>query len=101
MIIKYKDGKEQKFYESEKLLVAKYGAAMAKRINMRLEEIMAAENPYQLPKSARFHEHKGNRKGLFSIDLIQPFRLIIKPMRDYANWNEITIVKIYEIIDPH
>jgi len=36
MIIKYKDGKEQKFYESEKLLVAKYGAAMAKRINMRL-----------------------------------------------------------------
>lgn len=43
---------------------------------------------------------KGIEKD-YLIDLIQPFRLIIKPMRDYANWNEITIVKIYEIIDPH
>ncbi|OGH76806.1 MAG: hypothetical protein A2469_03165 [Candidatus Magasanikbacteria bacterium RIFOXYC2_FULL_40_16] len=101
MIVGYKNTREEEFYADEKSLSSQYGDRMAKKINQRLSELVAAENPQQLPKNARFHEHGGKRKGMFSIDLIHPFRLIVLPTCAYTSYIEITSVEIYEIIDPH
>lgn len=101
MIVSYKNAKEERFYADEKALSARYNKRMAQKIGQRINELWAAENTQQLPKNARFHEHVGQRKGLFSIDLIQPFRLIVRPVSGYTNLNDITGVEIYEIIDPH
>lgn len=101
MIVSYKNTREEKFYADRKSLCYDHGERMAKKICQRIGELVAADNPQHLPKNARFHEHKGGRKGLFSIDLIHPFRLIVRPTCEYKSWVEITGVEIYEIIDPH
>ena len=101
MIVGYKNTQEERFYANENALVRDYGKITARKIGQRISELVAADNPQQLPKNARFHEHNGKRKGLFSIDLNHPFRLIVQPTCAYTSWIEITSVKIYEIIDPH
>ena len=89
------------FYESEKSLVSTYNIRMAGKIVQRISELIAVDNPQQLPRSARFHEHKGKRKGLFSLDLVHPFRLIVLSTCDYTNWVEIVSVEIYEVFNSH
>ena len=101
MLITFKTAREEKFYSCEKDLTLKYNIRMARKICQRLNELTAAETPQQLPRNARFHEHQGNRKGFFSIDLIHPFRLIVRPTCCYASWVEIVSLEVYEIIDPH
>jgi toxin HigB-1 len=101
MIISYKNTREEEFYADKKALSSRHGERMAEKIGQRINELLAADNPRQLPRNARFHEHDGKRKGLFSVDLVHPFRLIVQPTCVYMNWFEITSVEIYEIIDPH
>jgi proteic killer suppression protein len=101
MEISFKSEKERQFYEDEKALKREYGQRMAEKIIQRISELQAAANPQELPANARFHEHKAARKGLFSIDLPHPKRLIIRPTCDYASYIEIVSVEIYEIMDPH
>ena len=101
MIISFKSEKEKKKYTDLKILSKAYGSRMAKKVIQRILELEAASNPQLLPPSCRFHEHKGNRKGLFSLDLIHPYRLIIRPVNDYDSYVEIEEVEIYEIMDPH
>jgi plasmid maintenance system killer protein len=101
MKLSYKNNKEEKLYQSEKALSSKYGAQRARKIIQRLSEIVSADNPQMLPHSARFHEHSGNRKGLFSVDIGQPYRLIFKPMCKYTSWVEITELQVFEVMDPH
>jgi plasmid maintenance system killer protein len=101
MLVSYKNKRDEVFYLSEKDLTSSYGDRIAKKIGQRIAELVAADNPQQLPKNARFHEHSGKRKGLFSLDLIHPLRLIVSPTCKYTNWVEIVSVEIYEIIDPH
>lgn len=101
MEISYKNNRDEKFYADKKALSSRFGLRMAKKIGQRISEIVAADNPQQLPRNARFHEHKGKRKGLFSINLVDPFRLIVLPTCSYKSWIEIVSVEIYEIIDPH
>ena len=101
MMIGYRNKKEEGFYACEKALSRAFGIRIARKINQRIGELVAADNPQQLPPNASFHEHKGDRKGLFSIDLVHPFRLIVRPTCAYASWVEIRSVDIYEIFDPH
>lgn len=101
MKVGYKNSREEIFYQSRDALVATHGVKMAEKICQRISELGAATNPQCLPKNTRFHEYKGKRKGLFSIDLVHPYRLIIEPTCAYNNWYEIISVRIYEIIDPH
>jgi len=64
------------------------------------------------PKSGpeRCHELKGNRKGAFSVDLKQPYRLLFRPLEaeapaDRSNeqhrWQSITSIDIFAIEDTH
>lgn len=101
MKVSYKNSRDEKFYCDEDALISRHNVIMSRKICQRMSELAAADNALQLPKSARFHEHKGKRKGLFSIDLIHPFRLIVCPTCLYNNWSEITSVEIDEIFNPH
>lgn len=101
MKITFKSKKEQEFYESLKELKKEYNERMAKKIIGRIGDLRDAENPQQLPKSARFHEHGGGRKGLYSLDLVDQWRLIVEPNGKHDSYIEITSVEIYEVMDPH
>jgi plasmid maintenance system killer protein len=101
MEVVFRTPKEQLFYESRQALSRKYGGPNATKIIQRIEQLRAAPTPQQLPASARFHEHKGARKGLFSLDLVHPKRLIVRPREHFESWVEIESVEIYEVMDPH
>lgn len=101
MEITYRNTKLKKTLEDEKALIRHYGRRMADLINQRILELQAAENPQCLPPACRFHEHNGGRKGLFSLDLVHPKRLIVCPTCEYEDYTKITSVEIYEIMDPH
>ncbi len=101
MRISFKNKKEEALYQSSKALTSIHGARMARKIIQRISEIQAADTPQQLPGNARFHEHSGGRKGLFSIDLVHPFRLIVEPTCVYVSWVDITDVLIIGVMDPH
>lgn len=101
MEITYGNTKLKKMLEDEKVLIRHYGQRIANLINQRISELLAAENPQCLPPACRFHEHNGERKGLFSLDLVYPKRLIVRPTCEYEDYTKITSVEIYEIMDPH
>jgi plasmid maintenance system killer protein len=101
MLVEYNSNKEERFYSCFDSLTKKHGADMARKIIQRIGQLDAAPNPLSLPNSARFHEHKGKRKGLFSVDLIHPYRLIVLPTCSFSNFNEINSLKIYEVFNPH
>ena len=101
MKISFKNDKERELYQTVRFLGVVHGAHQAKKIIQRIGQLEAVANPQQLPGSARFHEHRGNRKGLFSVDLIDPYRLILLPTCEYKSWVEITSFQVYEVMDPH
>ena len=101
MIISFRNTRDEAFYRDGGRLNAVYGERMARKINTRIVELEIAKNPQNLPQSARFHQHEGKRKGLFSLDLVHPFRLIVRPTCEYKSYVEINSVEIYEIFNPH
>lgn len=90
-----------------------YGVNMAKKIALRLAALYAAESlaDFWPPKSGpeRCHELKADRKGTFSVDLNQPYRLLFessKPSTEDAidekqRWKSITSIDITAIEDTH
>ena len=90
-----------------------YGVNMAKKLALRLASLKAAVSlaDFWPPKSGpeRCHELKGDRKGTFSVDLNQPYRLLFestsKPTEDEAEeqqrWKSITSIDILAIEDTH
>ena len=78
--------------------IRKYGLNMALKI---LERILEIENIGSIEQLIMFsigrcHSLNGNRRGQFSMDLIQPYRLIF-----IKNETEIKVVKIIEITNYH
>ena len=63
-----------------------YGQVSARKIRERLNEIDRAKNLKELKQlkqlHPRLHERAGAHKGLFSVDLDHPFRMIIMPDYD-------------------
>ncbi len=91
-----------------------YGTAMAKKIALRLDALHAAESlaDFWPPNSGpeRCHELHGNRAGLFSIDVKQPSRLLLRPLEnthpadrsdEQQRWKTITAIEIVAIEDTH
>jgi plasmid maintenance system killer protein len=87
---------------------------MMKKIMMRLNELRAAVSlaDFWPPNSGpeRCHELKGERAGVFSIDLKQPFRLLFVPIEENVpedrsdeqkRWASITKIEIVGIEDTH
>lgn len=101
MEVAFKNKKDEDLYRSKRLLVRLYGERMALKIIQRIGELQAALTPQDLPSNARFHVHRGRRQGLYSVDLIHPYRLIVRPLGEYSSWVEIAVVEIYEVLDPH
>lgn len=101
MEVRFKSDKEQTFYEDAKALQKKFGKRMADKIVQRIDDLEAANNPQALPQSARWHEHQGTRSGLYSLDLIHPFRLIVRPVGEFASYVEIEAVEIFEVYNSH
>jgi len=107
----FEKNKFKKECNDDKLLVRRYGSKRAKLINRRLDEIRAAKNLEILRTlpGPRLHEYSGNYKGLLSVDLDGPYRLIIEPANNPIpkkedgglDWSKVTAARIKGIIDPH
>ncbi|MGO9168836.1 MAG: hypothetical protein ACLP56_18370 [Candidatus Sulfotelmatobacter sp.] len=87
---------------------------MAKKLALRLAALRAAESlaDFWPPKSGpeRCHELIGDRKGTFSVDLKQPYRLLFEPdittpqldlSDEQARWKSVTAIHILAIEDTH
>lgn len=75
-----------------------YGKAMSEKIQMRIDEITAADNVEELIMYhiGRCHQLSNNRKGQYAMDLVHPHRLVFEK---YGN--EIQVANIIEIVDYH
>lgn len=110
MDISFQTSKLQKLANDDRLAIRKLGAARARLLRTRLDDLAAAatlEDVRFLP--GHYHELKEDRKGQWACDLDQPYRLIFQPHEDpipedgngkYV-WIEITGVEIIEIANYH
>lgn len=73
-----------------------YGSEMAVKINQRVAELMAPANVDELLRCSvgRCHPLQGKRKNCLALDLVQPYRLVIRKTGDDS-------VQILEIVDYH
>ena len=93
---------------SQAALDRAYGAACAKRLRQRLQELEAVESLADMV-FGRPHELKGNRTGQLSVDLVHPLRLIFRPTAQPAptktdgglDRSKVKSVTIIEVTDPH
>ncbi|HLP27546.1 MAG TPA: type II toxin-antitoxin system RelE/ParE family toxin [Candidatus Didemnitutus sp.] len=92
------------------LCIRKMGEKRAKIYQQRLGALRAArtlEDVRFMP--GHFHELVEDRKGQWSCNLDQPYRLIFEPQEDPIPtngdgsfiWNEIVAVRIVEVVDYH
>jgi proteic killer suppression protein len=88
-----------------------YGKDMAKKLHLRRDALAAADSladfwpPNRKPE--RVHELKGDLKGLFSVDLAQPYRLLFKAIDviddddELTRWKSIKRIELVSIEDTH
>ncbi len=98
MEISYKDKKIEKICTDIKSSDKKYGQEMSEKIQMRLDQIKAADSVEEMVmhKIGRCHPLVNNRKGQYAVDLVHPYRLIFEKVDGI-----IQLVKIMEIVDYH
>ena len=110
MEVTFQDRKLEKLAENYSKCQQTMGNIRAKLYIRRLNDLYGAnslEDVRNLP--GRYHELLANRKGQFSCDLDQPYRLIFEPLEKpiptdkngKCIWVEIKGVKIIEIVDYH
>jgi len=108
------DNKLRQAIEDADLCRRRYGVDMAKKLALRLASLRAANSlaDFWPPKSGpeRCHELIGDRKGTFSIDLKQPYRLLftddseipgLDRSDEQGKWRSITAINIVAIEDTH
>lgn len=94
-------------------MVRAYGTDGAKRLELVLFAMRAAPNlalfaPPMSPPH-RCHELTGNLKGLLSMDLAHPFRLLIRPQcgnwplrsEGGLDWSQVAAVEVVRVEDTH
>ena len=100
--------------EDDAVRLRRFGAAMSRKLRMRLDALHAAESlgDFWPPNSGpeRCHELKGSLAGVFSVDLRQPYRLLFRPIApaqtvdradEQQRWNTIIAIEILKIEDTH
>jgi proteic killer suppression protein len=108
MVLYFSNESLKKSIENDAERKNRFGVDMAEKIKLRMEGLQAAMNladflpPYSGPECC--HELNGVFKGIFSIDLKNPYRLLFKPtenqqketynLQDWEKINEVTIVGI-------
>lgn len=113
MDIIFSSKKLNKQLNVEKIMVKTHGQRRSKLLKAILTQLRAAPNlgvfapPYSPPH--RCHELTGNRKGVLSLDLDDPYRLLFEPANDPVpmreegglDWNRVTVIKITGVKDTH
>lgn len=96
--ISYKSRRLQKVCEDAEAAEKQYGAEMAEKIQMRIDQIRAADSIEMLVRNriGRCHQLKGNRKEQFAMDLTHPYRLVFRKINE-----ELIAVEVLEIVDYH
>ena len=105
------DKRLRKVIDNDAACRRQYGADMAKKLALRLAALRAADSlaDFWPPKSGpeRCHELKGDRKGTFSVDLNQPYRLLFQATKEpnvadeHERWMSIMSIDITAIEDTH
>ena len=111
MYIGYKSKRLRRICEDLTEATKRIGSNNALKLFQRVSEIAAAESLFDLSllPAPRLHPLKGKRAGQYSVDLVHPFRLIIKPEKDikeYIENNEVNLkliksIIIWEIVNYH
>lgn len=114
MEIEISNNKLRKAATDLKEATIQYGAQMAKKLHNRIASLKAATclGVFWPPKSGpeRCHELHGDAAGTFTVDLVQPYRLLFQPIEDVPpedrsneqdRWNRITKINISAIEDTH
>lgn len=111
MVIYFKTKKIQKLCSSSEEAHKKLGAKMAKKLLQRMMELNAAGTLQAISylPPPRCHELSGDRRGLLSVDLEYPYRLLFIPAnkpRPVKNdggldWAQVTEIEIIDITDTH
>lgn len=113
MVIYFLDNKLKRGFEEDAERKKRFGMEMANKIKLRMESLLAAKSladflpPYSGPE--RCHELNGILKGIFSINLKHPYRLLVKPtenqqreiynLQDWGNIDEVILVGIEDTND--
>ena len=110
MELSYKNNKLKKSLTTDKGLL-KLNSRLAKKIKQRRVELESADNLEVISKIPvlRLHQYKGNRKGTWSIDIQENWRILFiinqDPIPTLADGGvdlkAITIISIKSVEDPH
>ena len=98
MEITYKNRRIEKVCTDIKVSDKTYGNEMSNKIQMRIDQITAAETVEEMIQYhiGRCHSLTSNRKGQYAVDLVHPYRLIFEKYGE-----QIQIAHIMEIVDYH
>ncbi len=113
MIITFVTRKLQKKLNEGKTMVKVHGRKRAKKLMIVMASLRAVRNlgvfapPYSPPN--RCHELTGKLKGVLSMDLDHPYRLLFKPVNDPIpirdegglDWSKVTEIEIQGVEDTH
>jgi proteic killer suppression protein len=77
----------------------KYGERMAYLIHQRIGELKAAESVDMLVQFSigRCHPLKGNRRNVYAMDLVHPYRLVF----ELYDKNNPKAIRVLRIVDYH
>jgi len=91
--------------------LAKTYSTLAKKIKQRIQQLEAADNLDTIRQISvlRLHQHIGNNKGIWSIDIQENWRILFTLGNDPipytqdggVNIKEINIIRIESVNDPH
>jgi toxin HigB-1 len=108
--ISFKNNKLQQQLVTDQGLAKRFGK-LAKKVRQRMTQLKSADNLKVISDNLvlRLHPYKGDRKGEWSIDIQENWRIIFlidqEPIPTLAdsgvNLKEITIIKIESVEDPH
>lgn len=110
MNITFKSAKFAAIVNNDRKLLKELGKLRADKVRLRLNQLDAADTLEVLRHTAgHYHDLTGDRKGQWSCDLDQPYRLIFEPHENPIPtndagqyiWSEIRGVRIIEIVDYH
>lgn len=111
MEVSFKSRRLEKTFTSRGGLKRAYGNRMEKVIGNRINLLLGASDLSEVPTGppVRRHQLTGTRKGQFAIDLVHPYRLILKPNHEPVprkddggiDLNRITAIKIIDVVDYH
>ena len=111
MDIAFRTRKLEKRFNSGEALRKSHGARMAKTIATRMAVLKAARNLGMVPVTPpeRRHQLVGNRNDEFAVDLVHPYRLVLKASHEPVPRNDdggidpdrVTAVTILGVIDHH